>query len=316
MKRKIISTLMLLLVTATVSHAQFGKLKDALNNGASTLLNNKQLKLLQNQPITTSFDDCNKTGIMQPGFGTDSVKNKLCNLSSSYSPTEGFTLKPGFYTGTFKSFCLQAGTHGPDKGNGYLFAPLAGPKEKIAKTLIANWEQHPEIEQRKVQLLLWAIVAKTNFSKLSPDLQLTAGVLLNKNDISALGSTIVDYLSGEAMSKLTSNLPEPAKTIIEIENKIRGLMYQANASYDQIESLAMLGGIAPADPDFPSGIWGLHPDGYYIKYLPQSYSKTEVVIYVPKSAGTVKFLPVGDVAVPASRGCQRLGQSNLLVCAE
>lgn len=313
--KKIFPTLALLcLLNATSSQAQFGKLKDVLNNGASSLLNNKQLKLLQNQPISTNFDDCNKTDIMPPEFGKDSVKKQLCTVKSLYSATEGFSLKPGFYTGTFKSFCLQAGTSGPDKGNGYLFAPLAGPKEKIARTLIANWEQHPEIEQRKVQLLLWAIVAKTNFSKLSADLQLTAATLLNKNDISALGSTMVDYLSGEAMNKLTANLPEPAKTIIEIENKIRGLMYQANASYDQIESLAMLGGIAPADPNFPGGVWGLHPDGYYIKYLPHSYSRTEVVIYVPKNAGTIKYLPVGDVAVPASRGCQRLGQSNFLIC--
>ena len=314
MKKQTLILAFLCLGSFGSAHAQFGKLKDALNNGAAALLNNKQLKLLQNQPISTNFDDCNKTDILPPSFGTDSTKKQLCDLKSFYSSTEGFTLKPGFYTGTFKSFCLQAGTHGPDKGNGYLFAPLAGPKEKIARTLIANWEQHPEIEQRKVQLLLWAIVAKTNFSKLSPDLQLAAASLLNKNDINALGSTIVDYLSGEAMSKLTANLPEPAKTIIEIENKIRGLMYQANASYDQIENLAMLGGFAAADPDFPGGVWGLHPDGYYIKYLPHSYSKTEVVVYVPQKAGTIKFLPVGDVAVPASRGCQRLGQSNLLLC--
>lgn len=308
--------ILLLCIGSITANAQFGKLKDALNNGASSLLNNKQLKLLQNQPITTNFDDCNKEDILPADFGADSVKKQLCAVKSNYSSTEGFTLKPGFYTGTFKSFCLQAGTHGPDKGNGYLFAPLAGPKEKIATTLIANWEQHPEVEQRQVQLLLWAIVAKTNFSKLSPDLQLVAAKLLKKDDLSGLGSTMIDYLSGEAMSKLTSNLPEPAKTIIEIENKIRGLMYQANSSYDQIESLAMLGGVAPVNPNFPSGVWGLHPDGYYIKYLPHSYSKTEVVIYVPQKAGTIQYLPVGDVAVPASRGCQRLGQSNLLICAQ
>lgn len=305
---------LLLCICSITANAQFGKLKDAINSGASSLLNNKQLKLLQNQPITTNFDDCNKEDILPANFGSDSVKKQLCELKGSYTSTEGFSLKPGFYTGTFKSFCLQAGTHGPDKGNGYLFAPLAGPKEKIARTLIANWEQHPEVEQRQVQLLLWAIVAKTNFSKLSPELQLVAAKLLKKDDLSALGSTMVDYLSGEAMSKLTSNLPEPAKTIIEIENKIRGLMYSANSSYDQIESLAMLGGVAPVNTSFPSGIWGLHPDGYYIKYLPQSYSKTEVVIYIPKKAGSIHYLPVGDVAVPASRGCQRLGQSNLLIC--
>lgn len=296
------------------TNAQFGKLKDALNNGAASLLNNKQLKLLQNQPITTNFDDCNKTDILPVNFGADSVKKSLCLLKTNYNTREGFLLKPGFYTGTFKSFCLQAGTYGPDKGNGYLYAPLAGPKEKIARTLIANWEQHPEIDQHTVQLLLWAIVAKTNFSKLSPDLQLAAAKLLNQDDISTLGNTIVDYVSSEAMAKLTNNLPEPAKTVIEIENKIRGLMYQSNASYDQIERLAMLSGIAPVNTEFPNGIWGLHPDGYYIKYLPHSYSQTEVVIYVPKKAGTIHYLPVGDVAVPASRGCQRLGQSNLLVC--
>jgi hypothetical protein len=305
---------LLLCMCSITANAQFGKLKDVINSGASSLLNNKQLKLLQNQPITTNFDDCNKDDILPASFGADSVKKQLCAVKGVYTSTDGFSLKPGFYTGTFKSFCLQAGTHGPDKGNGYLFAPLTGPKEKIARTLIANWEQHPEVEQRQVQLLLWAIVAKTNFSKLSTELQLVAAKLLKKDDLSALGSTMVDYLSGEAMSKLTSNLPEPAKTIIEIENKIRGLMYSANSSYDQIESLAMLGGVAPANTSFPSGIWGLHPDGYYIKYLPHSYSKTEVVIYVPKKAGTIQYLPVGDVAVPASRGCQRLGQSNLLIC--
>lgn len=306
--------ILLLCLLAFNSNAQFGRFKDAINSGASSLLNNKQLKLLQSQPITTSFDDCNKKETLPVDFGADSTKTHLCKIMSNYSAATGFLLKPGFYTGTFKSFCLQAGTYGPDKGNGYLYAPLAGPKEKIARTLIANWEQHPEIEQRQVQLLLWAIVAKTNFSKLSTELQLVAAKLLQKDDLSALGSTIVDYLSGEAMSKLTSNLPEPAKTVIEIENKIRGLMYQANSSYDQIESLAMLGGVAPVNPDFPSGIWGLHPDGYYVKYLPHSYSKTEVVIYVPQKAGTIHYLPIGDVAVPASRGCQRLGQSNLLVC--
>ena len=163
-------------------------------------------------------------------------------------------------------------------------------------------------------MLLWAIIAKTNFTKLSPELQATAAILLSQKDLSALGSSVIDYLSGEAMQSLTQNLPEPAKTIVEIENKIRGLMYKANASYQEIESLAMLTGVAPVNEKFPRGIWSFHPDGYYIKYLPQGYSVTSVEIYVPQQAGTIDFLPTGDVAVPASRGSQRLGQSNILIC--
>lgn len=305
---------MLCLIGSVGARAQFGKLKDALNNGAASLLNGKQLKMLQHEAITTNFDDCNKTETLPPTFGSDSVKKKLCNLLSAYTSAEGFVLKPGFYKGTFKSFCLKAGTYGPGKGDAYLYAPLAGPKEKIVRTLIANWEQHPEIQQTSVQLLLWAIIAKTNFSKMSADLQLVAAKLLGTKDMAVLSNSMMDYISGEAMLKLTNNLPEPAKTIVEIENKIRGLMYQANASYDQIESLAMRAGVAEANSDFPHGIWGLHPDGYYVRYLPHSYTRTEVEIYVPKTLSSVHFLPVGMVAVPANRGAQRLGQSNVLIC--
>jgi len=314
MKNNATLLLIIMMICGISSKAQFGRLKDALNNSVGTVLNGKQLKLLQAEPITTNFDDCNKKETMPVSFGADSVKKELCRMMSGYSANTGFTLKPGFYTGTFKSFCLKAGTYGPGQGDGYLFAPLAGPKEKVAHTLIANWEKHPEVEQHDVQLLLWAIIAKTNFSKLSPELKLVAAKLLNSNDMSVLSSNIMDYVSSEAMEKLTSNLPEPAKTIVEIENKIRGMMYRANASYEEIESLAMLNGSAAPNTDFPRGIWGLHPDGYYIKYLPHGYTSTEVVIYVPKTVTTVNYLPVGMVAVPASRGSQRLGQSNFLVC--
>ncbi len=306
--------LLLLACSSLHVHAQFGKLGDLVNKSVSKALNSTQLKMLKTDPITTNFDDCNQDDLLPLDFGKDSVKTPLCDLHSDYSTTTGFRLKPGFYIGTFKSFCLQAGTYGPSKGDGYLFAPLAGPKEKTARTLIANWENHPEIEQSQVQLLLWALIAKTNFSKLSPQLQATAAVLLSQNDLSALGSSVIDYLSEEAIQSVTTNLPEPAKTIIEIENKMRGLMYQANASYQDIENLAMLTGAAPTNQKFPRGVWSRHPDGYYIKYLPTSYAKTTVEIYIPQQIEYIDFFPTGDVAVPASRGSQRLGQSNVLIC--
>ncbi|WP_449437774.1 hypothetical protein [Pedobacter steynii] len=125
---------LLLLVYCVNANAQFGKLKDALNNAAGNLLNSKQLKLLQSDPITTNFDDCNKTETMPVNFGADSVKKKLCDLTSSYTSAQGFTLKPGFYTGTFKSFCLKAGTHGPGNGDGYLYAPLPALKKNCKNT--------------------------------------------------------------------------------------------------------------------------------------------------------------------------------------
>lgn len=296
------------------AYAQFGRIGDAVNKNLGKVINSKSLKLLNTEPISTKFADCDQSNILPVDFGKDSVKQQLCNLRTDYNKITGFKLKPGFYTGTFKSFCLQAGTYGPSKGDGYLYAPLVGTKEQTAKTLIANWEEHPEIEQSHVQLLLWALLAKTNFSKLSKELQVSAALLLNDKDLRALGSSMIDFLSAEALESVTANLPEPAKRLVALENKIRGLMYQANSSYSDVESLVMLVGAAPINTQFPSGIWSYHPEGYYIKYLPNSYISTKVEIYVPAQLGEIHYLPVGDVAVPASTGSQRLGQSNVLVC--
>ena len=296
--------------------AQFGKLGDLVGQNVGKVLNNSQMKLLKSSPITTSFDDCDQQHILSADFAKDSIRQELCLLKDVHTPATGFKLQPGFYKGTFKSFCLQAGTYGPSKGDAYLYAPLLGTKEKTIKTMIANWEKHPEVEQSHVQLLIWAILAKTNFSKMSRELQATAAILLSTKDISSLSSSIVDYLSSEALAAITDNLPEPAKSIVELENKIRGVMTDANSSYKDVESLAMLAGFAPLNDDFPRGLWNLHPKGYYIKYLPGGYSRTMVEIYVPKEAGMVIFQPIGEVAVPASRGSQRLGQSSILVCEQ
>ncbi|MEJ5056402.1 hypothetical protein [Sphingobacterium sp. MYb382] len=296
------------------AHAQFGKLGDLVNQNVGKVLNSSQLKMLKSTPITTNFDDCDQKNILPMDFGKDSVRKQLCDIKLAYVSTTGFKLQAGFYSGTFKSFCLQAGTYGPSKGDAYLFAPLLGPKEKTVKTMIANWANHPEIEQRDVQMLIWAILAKTNFSKMSRELQATAAVLLSTKDLSSLSSSIVDYLSGEALESITANLPEPAKSVVELENKIRGVMTSANISYKDVESLAMLAGFAPINDNFPRGVWSRHPKGYYIKYLPSGYASTTVEIYVPKEIGAIDFQPVGEVAVPASRGSQRLGQSSILVC--
>lgn len=298
-------------------NAQFGALKDLVNNGVGNVLNSSQLKILRSEPITTSFDDCNKTKTLPPDFGKDSAKIELCAIvSTKYNKSKGFILAPGFYHGSFKSFCLHAGTYGPSKGDAYLFAPLAGKKVDLVYTLIANWENHPEIPQHDVQVLLWAIIAKTNITQMSPEMQATAAKLLSTKDIASLKGSALSFLSGEALSKLTDNLPEPARTIAIKENELRNLLYQGNSSYDQISNIAILAGAAPANPQFPRGLWSYHPDGYYIKYLPHSYTLTEVEIYVPSTVGTIYFLPVGDVAVPANTGAQRLGQSNILVCGE
>jgi hypothetical protein len=314
MNKKSIVTSLLALITITNSFAQLSGVTDDLFAKGSKLMGNGLTKKLQRDPITTSFADCDTKTTLAADFGNDKDKKWLCE--QLFEPGKGYQLAPGFYKATIKSFCLKAGTYGPSKGSGYLYAPLKGPKKDLVYKLIRNWKEHNEIPQQQLQLLLWAIIAKTKFNNLSPELKIVATKLLSDNDMEELSKMGIDFVSEHLVKKAVQQLPEPAQKIIEIENSMRQKFYGATVSYQEMESLAMLAGIAPANNNVVDGLWSLLPNGCYIKYLPAGYTRTYIEIYVPETIkdGIVFFDLAGEVAMPAASGCQRLAQSNIILC--
>ncbi|MFC7773725.1 hypothetical protein [Flavobacterium sp. GCM10027622] len=296
-----------------VSNAQlFDLIKDKAKDKALNLGGDKAAKLLTRQAITTSFKDCDVKNVKEASFGKDKKYKELCNENFS---AEGFLLKPGFYSFKAKSFCLKAGTHGPSKGDGYLYAPVKGPKEEIVIAIIKNWKENPKIEQSKVQCLLWAIIAHTKFKNLPMELQETAIKLLSKAQILDLTNKGLDFLPQSVMDKATAELPKPVRLVMEAENRIREFFNSSSSyNYQEIEKLAMLAGMNNEPSEIERGTWGLHPKGYYIAYLPNGYSSVEVHIYVPDTVKEVYYLPSDDVAVPASTGSQRLAISDMTYC--
>ena len=61
----------------------------------------------------------------------------------------------------------------------------------------------------------------------------------------------------------------------------------------------------------PSGRWSLHPDGYYVRYIPSGYSSTRTEIWVPEGSPAVgkEYDPATHIAVPGNTSRQRLIQS-------
>jgi hypothetical protein len=303
----------LCLASCLLATTAFTQIDDVLGK-AGNLFNKGLSTKLRRDPITTSFDDCDKKAILPVAFGKDSVKRPLCKLP--FEAGKGYKLQPGFYEANVMSFCLKAGTYAPSKGDGYLYAPLKGPKEELVYKLINNWQTHSEIDQRDLQLILWAIIAKTKISNLSPKLKAVATILLSENDINELSKVGLDMLSEQAMKKAINNLPEPAQKVIELENKMRSKFYQATVSYQEIKSLAMLPGEQIENSSIQRGVWTKLSNGCYIKYLPSGYSLTKIEYYVPNNLNNneIYYLETGAVAMPASTGSQRLAQSNKLVC--
>ena len=305
---------LLFLFTTSFTNAQiFDILKDKIKDKATNLVGDKVIGSITTEAITTNFKDCNKADIKSPDFGKNEKYINLCTVP--FSPSEGYPLKPGFYTIELKSFCLHAGTYAPSKGDGYLYAPLKGQKKDLVNSLIKNWYKNQDIPQQKVQALVWGVIAKSSFKNMSPDLQLVAARLLSKSELLSLSKMGLDFIPASVMSKAKSNLPQPVQMVLEAENKIRNFFSSSSSSYSELEKLALLTGVNPITSEISYGTWGLHPNGYWISYQPHGYRHMMVRIYVPDTIASVYYIPSDDVAVPANTGSQRLKVSDVLNCS-
>jgi hypothetical protein len=261
------------------------------------------------EPISTSLPDAKWGDASKDGFTPREPKRSLMQLQRT--PNGGFVLQPGYYSFHDQSYCLHAGTHGPGGGDGYLYAPPKGSAQDAVMTVVRNSVNHPEIDQHLIQTLLWAIVARAKFEDLSSEHKAVAARLLTPRQLAALNRSALDIISG---SGLPIDMPAPLRRIAEAEARMRSLL-TSGGSYADLERVAVLAGAAPMGPgseEIPSGRWSLHPDGYYIRYIPSSYTNTVVEIWVPQGSPAVgkEYDPATHIAVPGNTARQRLIQSG------
>jgi hypothetical protein len=262
------------------------------------------------EPITTSLPDAKWGDPTRDGFTPREPQRSLMQLQRT--PNGGFVLQPGYYALLDQSYCLHAGTHGPGGGDGYLYAPPKGPAQDAVMTIVRNSVNHPEIDQHLIQTLLWAIIARAKFEDLSSEHKAVAARLLSPRQLASLNRSALDILSG---SGLPFDMPAPLRRIAEAEANLRRMLTTPGASYAELERAAVLAGAAPMGPgsqEIPSGRWSLHPDGYYIRYIPSSYTHTRVEIWVPQGSPAVgkEYDPATHIAVPGNTSRQRLIQSG------
>ena len=296
----------LLALSVTPAFAQFGDLADKLKKKTPNLLGGKP-------PITTSLSDAKWADASKDGFTPPEASRSLMVLQRT--PNGGFVLQPGYYVLQTQSYCLKAGTHGPGGGEGYLYAPPKGSAEDAVMSVLRNSVHHAEIPQNDVQVLLWAIVARAKFEDLQPEMKATAAKLLTPRQLASLNRTALDALSGNALTDALGGVPEPLRQIAQAEAQLRQMMTTPGASFAEMERVAVLSGAAPlgeGSRDVPSGRWSLHPDGYYVRYLPSGYSSTRVEIWVPQGSPAVgkEYDPATHIAVPGNTARQRLAQSG------
>jgi hypothetical protein len=186
-----------------------------------------------------------------------------------------------------QSFCLLAGTTGPSKGDGYLYAPLAGPRAAIINDILDRSAAHMEIPQEQVQSLLWAILAHARFSQLSPELRSAAAALLTKTQIAAIEADASERVTSAIREQVMARLPASAAAIFDAESRLRDA-FAAGASYEEQARLAVRDGDPdPQDGDreVPEGRWSI-AGNYLIRFLPSDYTKTTIQVMVPEVIST------------------------------
>ena len=300
-----------LAAVAAPASAQIGGLGRALGRAAGQM--NVDAVLRGDPPITTSLSDARWAVDSLDNFTPREAKRSLMQLQRT--PNGGFVLQPGYYAFHDQSYCLKAGTHGPGGGDGYIYAPPKGPAEDAVMTIVRGSVNKPNIPQHDVQVLLWAIIARSKFEDLDSRLKATAAQLLTPRQLASLNRTALDLVPGPALDAATNRMPPLLRQVFQAEAQLRQMLTQPGTPYDQLERVAVLAGMAPMGEGsraVPSGRWSLHPDGYYVRYLPYGYTNTEVEIWVPQGSPAVgkEYDPATHIAVPGNTARQRLIQSG------
>ncbi len=257
-------------------------------------------------PITSSIDDA-VTGI---SFLDDFDPPVFIPMTVLPRTNQGaFVLeRPGLYAFKAKSYCLKAGTYAPTTGDGYVLAPLAGPKSGPVRKLLHATYTHPEISQREIQVLLWAIIARTKISDMPREYQVTAAKVLSPKDIFELNKGALGLVPEDLMDKTFEGVPPAVRSILEAEARLRQKMTQGEASYEELEEVAVRFGAAPASDDdqyIPRGRWSFHTDGYFIRFFPEGYTNNNIQVYVPRDC-LIEKDALGRITAVCDRNTQRI----------
>ncbi len=297
---------MVLSVCTVPAGAQFGGLKlgDLARRAGISVPS------LHKEPISTSLPDARWGDPSQDGFVPPLPRRELTELQRTANG--GFILQAGYYRFHDQSYCLHAGTHGPGGGDGYLYAPPLGAAKDAVITIVRNSVHHPDIDQHVIQALLWAILSRAKLENLSDEQRSAAAQLLSPRQLAGLNRSVLDMLSA---GPIADNLPREVRAMMQAEADLRQMLTTPGTSFGELERVAVLAGMAPVGPGsitVPGGRWSHHPDGYWIRYLPNSYSNTVVEIWAPEGSPGIgkEYDPATHVAVPGNTARQRLIQSG------
>jgi hypothetical protein len=279
---RVLTTAALLVAIGGAPTAQvpFDRARDALNGG-------RQMRGVGGEaPVTSSID---RATTEVPSFDAFEPA-RLRPLREQPQDESGvFQVGPGSYDFQAASYCLHAGTHGPGGGDGYLYAPLEGSRTGVIRGILQGSVRHPELRQQEIQVLLWAILARTPLDRMPRQAQVAATSLLTARQLLELGTGSLPMMTPGIWDGGGRAIPPAMARAFQAEARLRQLFARADTPYAEFERVAVLRGDPEFDDgrrDVPRGRWSYHPDGYFVRFFPSGYDTTTIQVHVPEPATT------------------------------
>lgn len=275
-------------------------------------------KFQEERPISSSIEDVYPHDTEISDYNESPASSALLNELKTNGQVK---LGPGVYDFYLQSFCLNLSRHSPAPDTAYLFAPLKGSRAIVVRHLLENSLKHPEISQRTIQILLWAIEAGAKYGNFSPELQAVLDKLLSEKDLKILGKSFWDVIPPKLRRRIfrefRDKIPPELIDILEAYENFINKLRDSLTTYEELESIAMRF-YPPAHRtiliDVSPGVWCFTDLGFYIRIFPYSrYSKVRIQIYVPDNLNIVIFNPAIYVVIPVIEEYQRLGIRAVII---
>lgn len=205
-------------------------------------------------------------------------------LTSSDRGADGrFHLRPGRYTLQLRSFCGRGYTYGPTSGDGYVRGAWQGSKADLLREIVQRYTVMADrVDQRDAQLLVWAVLSRTNPDEMRGGARRALVQLLGDRGVDLMARGALDHFAAGVTRKLFASASRELRPLLQYDNRMRGMFREANRTYEDFERLAVLPApVRPPRTEIPGERWNLHPAGYLVRVTAGGYSRMTMEVVVP-----------------------------------
>lgn len=199
-------------------------------------------------------------------------------------PDGVLALGPGAWELVSESVSLLPGATAPIQAEGFVLAPMIGPRADLLRAVLSRAYGTPDITLDDVQTVVWAIMARARISSLAPAFRRSAERLLTEAERTSLDGRALGPLPDDLRDEVSTKLPTSLASLVFAESALRVALANPDATFADLATIAVTSGEPESimgDKDLLVERWSYHPDGYFVRVLPTHYRTTAIQVVVP-----------------------------------